>query len=440
MTLRGTPQRQRGAGRILWAISLRVAVLSLLALSMAGCVQSAEVNRLALIDLLALDAAPDDRVLVTAQVIMPTRLGVGPASSAGEGAPFFLAQARGRTVAEALSNLQKRVPRQLFLEHLQMLVIGDELARRGLFPVVDFLVRDREIRTDLLVTVTPGIAADLLNIASPLPAVPGEAWGDLVRNERLTVSSVRNLFVAMGEEGMEPFLTAIAPSSVKEPGGGGNLGDMELIGAGLLRGDRLAGYLDRDEALGLQLLLNDRPQAVVSVAADDVLAFIEEGRAQVEPGFQGGGEHTLHPRGLISLRLRRVDTSLSPVAPDPPTLKFTARIALDVVNTTSVLDVEHPEVAAALERAAARAFEGYVAAALRKMQAVNADAAGFGASFRRTRPTWWRAMRSHWPELFPHVRLIYNVQVAVVRTGLATRPGGPVESQLWVPEQGGRDR
>jgi len=223
----------------------RCALLLGLAMLAAGCVQSAEVNRLALIDLLALDAAEAGEILLTAQVIMPTRLGVGPSSTAGEGAPFFLAQARGRTVAEALSNLQKKVPRQVFLEHLQMLVIGDELARRGLFPVVDFLVREQQVRTDLLVAVTPGEAATLLNIASPLPAVPGEAWNDLVRDQRVTVSSVRNLFVALGEEGMDPFLTAIAPSSVQEPGGGTDLGDMELIGAGLMRGDRLAGYLNR---------------------------------------------------------------------------------------------------------------------------------------------------------------------------------------------------
>ena len=427
------PNRGRAAPK--WAPFLRLGLV-LLALLLTGCVESAEVNRLALIDLLALDAAPNGEILVTAQVIMPTRLGVGPASIA-EGAPFFLAQARGRTVAEALANLQKRVPRQLFLEHLQMLVLGDELARRGLFPVVDFLIRNREVRTDLLVAVTPGTGAELLNIASPLPAVPGEAWAELVRNERLVVSSVRNLFVAMGEEGMEPVLTAIAPSVVQEPGGGSDLGDMELIGAGVLRGDRLAGYLDRNEAVGLQLLLNDRPRAVVSLEAADVLARLEGGRAVPDPAVQTGGEHGIHPRDLVSLRLQRADTSLTPVAADPPTLRFSARLVMDVVNATALLDDQHPEVASALEQAAAETFRGYVDAALRRMQELNADAAGLGASFRRGRPEWWRTMRDHWPELFPRVQLDYDIKVDVVRTGLATRPSGPVESQLWVPRQGG---
>ena len=93
-------------------------------------------------------------------------------------------------------------------------------------------------------------------------------------------------------------------------------------------------------------------------------------------------------------------------------------------------------MAAAVERAAADIFMGFVEAAVRQMKAVNADAAGFGASFRRSRPEWWRAMRDHWPELFPQVQMLYDIQVFVVRTSLATRPAGP-EPHLEFPGRGG---
>jgi len=109
---------------------------------------------------------------------------------------------------------------------------------------------------------------------------------------------------------------------------------------------------------------------------------------------------------------------------------------LDVVNAASLLDVENVRVTAALERAAAELFQNHVAAALEKMKALNADAAGFGASFRRSRPQWWREMRDHWPELLQQVQLLYDIDVVVVRTGLATRPAGP-EPHLQVPGRGG---
>src|SRR5690606_8830529 len=109
-------------------------------------------------------------------------------------------------------------------------------------------------------------------------------------------------------------------------------------------------------------------------------------------GGETRGHQPVHPWDYTSLRLRRVNTSLSPVSAEPPTLRFEARLVLDIVNTASLLDVENPDVAAALERALADLFESYVRAAVSKMQAMNADAAGFGAVFRRSRPHWWRAM------------------------------------------------
>ena len=121
---------------------------------------------------------------------------------------------------------------------------------------------------------------------------------------------------------------------------------------------------------------------------------------------------------------------------DPPTLRFQARLITEVVNTTSLLDVENTEVAAAVERAAADIFRGFVEGAVRQMQAVNSDAAGFGASFRRSRPEWWRGMREQWAELFPRMQMVYDIEVLVVRTGLATRPAGP-EPQLEFPGRGG---
>src|SRR5690606_4841487 len=402
---------------------------------------------------------------LTAQVLIPTRLGVGP-TDGGQDPPFFVARATGATVAEAVANLEKTVPRQIFLEHVQLLVIGEQLARRGLSPILDFLVRDREIRSDMLIAVTPGRAASLLGLSPPLPAIPGDAWKTVIRNERVAVTSVRNLFLALGEDGMDPFLTALAPAPVPEEegdggtgggnggGGGGSgaggggqggdgagaVGDMELIGAALFRSDRLVGYLDRDEALGLQLLVSDRPRTVLSVAERDVLA--ELGTAAPAPSTadngSGGGPGSADPMpGIIALRLTRSDSTLYPVGMDPPTLKLQARLITEVVNAASVLDVEDAEVARAVERAAARSVVRQVEAALGTMQALNSDAAGLGARFRRRRPAWGRAMRSRWSELFARAQLVYDVEVIVARTGLATRPAGPWEEQLERDRRGG---
>ena len=396
-----------------------------------GCVRGAEVNRLAIIDVLGLDQAEDGGIEVIAQVVIPTRLGVGPTGSDSQGPSFFLVQEKGATAADAISRLDRRVPRQIFLEHVQAIVIGERLARQGLFPVVDFLVRDREVRTDAVAVVVPGDAVSLLRLAPPLTAVPGEGWRTIVRHERVIVSSVRNLFVSLGEEGMDPFATLVEPSPVMQSGeGGAGTGDIELTGAAVFRGDRLAGFLNREEAFGLQMLINDQPRTVISVREEDVLK--ELGAAQSSDGARNTSDPAPRPEssGVIALRLVRSDSSLFPAAIDPPTLRLKVRIRTEVADTGSALDVEDAEVARAIERVAARNVRNHVETALRKMQELNADAAGLGAKFRRFRPAWWKEIGPRWADLFPQARLEYDVQVVVARTGLATGPVGLTRQQL----------
>lgn len=421
-----------------------VALTLFLALITGGCVRGAEVNRLAIVDVLGLDAGEDGGILLTAQVIVPTRLGVGPTGAAAEASPFLLARSTGKTVAEAITRLDTKVPRQIFLEHLQLLVLGEELARRGLLPIADFLLREPQVRTDLLVAVAPESAQSVVSLVPPLPALPGEAWKTLVRNERVTVSSVRNLLVSLGEEGMDPFLTAIAPTSAVDPGGSGNIGDIELTGAALFRGDRLVGYLNRQETFGLQILLGDRPRTVLSVTDEEVWREMGMTPAPREDGDGAGWlsewPSTSSDPGIITLRLTRADSSLSPVSVDPPTLKLRARLETEVANAASLLDIEDSQVAQAVQRAAVRKVVNHVEAALEKMRTLHADAAGLGAKFRRHLPSWWRNVRSHWPQLFAQVQLEYDVTVLMPSTGLATRPAGPAEHQLKVGPGGGDTR
>lgn len=55
---------------------------------------------------------------------------------------------------EAVRKLLALSPRKLYPEHLQIVVIGEELAENGLRDTVDFLARDQELRNDLTFIVS----------------------------------------------------------------------------------------------------------------------------------------------------------------------------------------------------------------------------------------------------------------------------------------------
>src|SRR5690606_37549832 len=76
----------------------------------------------------------------------------------------------GRTVMEAVTRLQEKTSRRLFWAHNGIILIGDDLPRRGVVPVLDFFSRHRQPRLRAQVVVAPRRAEDLLATWAPVEA------------------------------------------------------------------------------------------------------------------------------------------------------------------------------------------------------------------------------------------------------------------------------
>lgn len=115
-----------------------------LILPLSGCWDRKEVNELALVMAKAIDLTPDNRVLVSVHVAIPSRVGGAQTGMGGGsgGKSFFMISATGRSVSEADANVQKKLPRQLYLPHLRIILIGDRMAKTGMMDILDHFGRN----------------------------------------------------------------------------------------------------------------------------------------------------------------------------------------------------------------------------------------------------------------------------------------------------------
>lgn len=125
----------------------------LLMLVLPGCWSNIELEQRAMVAGLGVDRSPNGRLLVTAQIVRPElvaqRRGTGQGGGGEEPAVFVLS-AEARTVVEATRIVSKDLGRDLFFPYLEVLVVGEGLAREGMEPVVDWVGRDASC------TWTPG--------------------------------------------------------------------------------------------------------------------------------------------------------------------------------------------------------------------------------------------------------------------------------------------
>ena len=87
---------------------------------------------------------------------------------------YELHTASGSTVYEALQSINSITGQQAFFSNLQVIVISQGVADKGLSPVLDFFARYSEIRKNVTVVASACKAAELLTIDSESGILPAE--------------------------------------------------------------------------------------------------------------------------------------------------------------------------------------------------------------------------------------------------------------------------
>lgn len=234
--------------------NLIIISLIFLILMLSGCWSKRELNDLALVAALGIDFV-DDEYAISAQVIDPSQ--VSSKQSASEQAPVVTYHAQGKTVFEAIRKILASSPRKLYFAHLQLVVIGEELAINGLRDTVDFLGRDQEIRNDFTVIVSQqATAKDVLNVLTPIEKIPAnkmlnslkvmqDAWGSTLEVD------IEDLVTKLGVNDQYFVLSAIEVLGDKSLGiDQTNVERIEtpvmlkFTGLAIFKEDKLLGYLD----------------------------------------------------------------------------------------------------------------------------------------------------------------------------------------------------
>ena len=216
----------------------------LAALTLTGCRRgpgllpyAREIEDMELMQTLGVDAAGEGQVEVTAS---------SGSGDPAEGAATVVSGQAG-TISAAVLGMQGEGSSYLYFGHVGQLLLGEELARQGVEPALDYILRDVETRLDTaLYLVRGGTAGKAITAAGEdgsaadrLEALAEDA-GLLAGSMPRTVKDALSDLYAQGAT----FLPAVEADEA-----------LTAAGYGILKGDSLAGWAEGDAALGVNLVL-----------------------------------------------------------------------------------------------------------------------------------------------------------------------------------------
>ncbi|MGM0714342.1 Ger(x)C family spore germination protein [Brevibacillus parabrevis] len=372
---------------------------------LGGCWDRTEVNDLAIITAAAVDKAGKDEIDLSIQVFIPKEVGGGglgvPTGSSTRQLTTVLS-GKGINIADAMSKVQAKLSRKVFWGHCKIYLFGEEIAREGIADHIDFLVRHPEPRNRAYLYISKGKAVETLGIESVLERSTAEAlreYASLHIGMPVTLIDFRNMLKSEAQ--------AVAIPYIQE---GNKLKDKEqiqkntpLLGTAIFKQDKLAGVLTLKATRGLLWLRNEITRASISVN-------LPEGQ------------------GLVSVVPIRATTKLIPhIANGKWSILVKIDTEGDIVENATKLNMMEPGSVALVQKSVNDEIKSRIRLALFHLQKeFDADAGNFAAAFHRKYPQEWKQAKPMWDALYPQIDVNIQVQAAVRRPGLISRPAGSI--------------
>lgn len=324
------------------------AVLAALSLALTGCGSSQlthprEVEQLQLVQTMGYDGAVG-RVTVS----VSSGQGLG-------GEPPTLLAATGGSVSSAIRKLQDWSAREeLYFAHVRYAVVGEAAARAGVEPLLDHFERGSQTPLNLPMLVVKGSDARTLVTGSSDPMYEVTALLNSLQRDTEQMGTAHCFTVLDVAQRLARSGAALCCAVTAEPSGAsvpsaeeGAVVAMEA-GYAVLKDGKLAGFLDRDTALGADLVMN---------LAGKALYILSDGQG-----------------GAVTVELRGSEATLTPVRDNSGvlTVEVDLRSEAGIVEASGDIPMDDAFLTR-LEKTLDRAMVRQAEAALKESRKMGAD-------------------------------------------------------------------
>jgi spore germination protein KC len=394
-----------------------IIIIITLVLSLSGCWNRRDPENLALVLATAFDRDRETGMYhITTQIANPLAMGGQDAGQGGGGdkKPFWTLTAGGQLSYQAMRNLTKGISREFFWAHNRIFVLSEELARNGIYPVMDMVERERQLRTSGYVVLADGDVRKLMEAEFPLEETGARGLDRQIttfRYERspFPVKSMNELYSILAQPGREMFIGRVKVSEdtqQDQPGQGTSATASPppaIIGGGaVFKGDKMVGWADEQQTIGWAYATGRvfRSALYIKDPVDDTTPL-------------GIGVYNLksemHPvseNGRLSIK---VDIKAFGILLDIPVYRD--------------LEVDSSYIKS-LEQRSAQAIRDAVHSTIALSRELDSDIIGVGNLIYRKLPGLWTQIEDRWYEVFRDIEIDVQAEMNLRRTGLVASPLG----------------
>ncbi|MDI4644498.1 Ger(x)C family spore germination protein [Cohnella hashimotonis] len=387
---------------------------------LSGCWDRTELNELAITSATSFDKT-DKGWTISYQIIIPSAIssGYGGGGAGSSGSPITVYSTTGKTIREAVSRSVMESPRELYFAHNRVLVVSDRAARSGMNAILDVYFRLPEARETVNILISEGDPSRIISQLFAIQRISGEGLQALIAKESridsiLPAVKVYEFAMSIVGDGRSGVLPEIYIGGSPDVNRTDQLSKTSLTARlklgrlALFKADRMVGWLNQREALGVSFIA-DRIKSAT-------FAFPCVNRGQTEQ--------------LGTFRITKSSTKLVPRrAGERLTMDVRIRTEGALEEMDCALDLLEPSVLQQLEARLKEEIDNIVDEAWKAVKMHKADVLGFAEAVHRHDPKYWKSVKNNWDEAFASIALKTDIKMKIERVGVSTKTFKKLEEQ-----------
>lgn len=236
---------------------------------LTGCYDNKELNNIAILTATEINKV-DNKFIINAQVVNPQ----APDKSSNIEAPFIIYTGTGKTIQEAYRQIKLSSSRYLYPEHLQIVIINENIAKEDITQILDFYLRDPSIRTEFNVLI--GKDENILSTTTPIDQISSSSiLKTLETNNRFqgvtNLITLNELTIMSLNPNTEIILPSIKIDNINEYSDTTENTDStkvnsmyKLSGLAIFKNNKLLDYLTDNESISYNIIKNHISSSIIT--------------------------------------------------------------------------------------------------------------------------------------------------------------------------------
>lgn len=391
--------------------SVRLLIVFIILFTQSACWSSREIEDLSIYTGLALDKGKPDTVeqefeeqggsylkhnkfTATVQIVPEKMLGKANNNGEPKEPHFFNMSGSGDSLIEVFREFSIRKNRPLIGHHLKVIVISEKLVQtEQIRRLMDFVLRDNDIRPSCLVFLSEGRAEDTLNTTQS-EEIPSFSMANMVHNRFRTSKVMKGITLSKLDSLMYSKQSFVLQNIVESHG------EVEFSGAGIIKGKtgHWIGNLNQSDVESIDWIKGKVEGGTIKAYddSDDSITYeIKSSKSKL----------TLKQTSSEKIGLHVL-------------IESTGRLSENWEGNVNYLEAANYKN---LEKKFEERLTQKINGLLHKMQSTyKVDVAGFGDWLSIKNPHYWKKVKDHWDEEFSQIPVTFDVDLKITDFGSFT--------------------